>query len=149
VGIWELFKQNRDRSWILVLGVLLILMVFPMGENVLYYQYQNGNRDDWKGAFELVNKLKEPGDIVVVTEQRMGNFYLEGDIVYDFSFLDYDSIAESNQRYWFVEDNNLGEKDPEILKWVKKNSELIANEDVAVRARKFKMRIYLYDPSKQ
>ena len=149
VGIWELFKQNRDRSWILVLGVLIILVVFPMGENVLYYQYQNGNRDDWKGAFELVNKLKEPGDVVVVTEQRMGDYYLEGDITYDFSFLDYDSLAESNQRYWFVEDNNLGEKDPEILKWVKKNSELIANEDVVVRARKFKMRIYLYDPTEQ
>ena len=148
-GIWELFKQNRGRSWVLVAGVLLILMVFPMGENVLYYQYQNGNRDDWKGALELVNKLREPGDIVVVTEQRIGDYYLEGDLSYNFNYLDYDTLAESNQRYWFVEDNNLGEKEPEILEWVKDNSELISTKDVAVRARKFKMRIYLYDPAEQ
>jgi hypothetical protein len=77
----------------------------------------------------------------------MGDYYLESDIITDFSFLDYDALAETNLRYWFIEDNNLGEKDPEILKWVTKNSELIANRDVAVRARKFKMRIYLYDPS--
>jgi len=148
-GIWELFKQNRDRTWVLVAGILLILLVYPLGENVLYYQYQNGNRDNWKGAFELVDKLKEPGDIVVVTEQRIGDYYLEGDGTYNFNYLDYDTLAESNQRYWFVEDNNLGEKDPEILEWVKDNSELISNKDVAVRARKFKMRIYLFDPEEQ
>ncbi len=147
LGTWELFKQNKDRSWILVSGVLLTLLVFPMGENVLYFQYQNGNRDDWKGAFELVNKLKEPGDLVVVTEARMGDYYLDADIIHNFRDLDYESLAESNQRYWFVEDNNLGEKEPEILDWVKKNSELIATNDVAVRARTFKMRIYLYDPA--
>ena len=147
LGIWELFKQNQDRSWILASGVLLILLVFPMGENVLYYQYQNGNRDDWKGSFELVSKLKEPGDLVVVTEPRMGDYYLDADIILDFSDLDYEALPELNQRYWFVEDNNLGEKDPEILDWVKKNSDLISNNDVAVRARTFKMRIYLYDPA--
>jgi mannosyltransferase len=147
LGMWELFKQNKDRSWILVSGVLLTLLVFAMGENVLYFQYQNGNRDDWKGAFELLSNLKEPGDLVVVTEPRMGDYYLDADIIQDFGDLDYEALAESNQRYWFVEDNNLGEKEPEILDWVKKNSELIANNDVAVRARTFKMRIYLYDPS--
>ena len=147
LGVWELFKQVEGRAWIIVSGVLLILLMFPMGENVLYYQYQNGNRDDWKGAFELVNELKVPGDMVVVTEQRMGDYYLEDDVSYNYSYLDYDKLPDSNQRYWFVVDNNLGEKKPEILEWVKENSELIANNDVVVRARKFKMRVYLYDPS--
>ena len=110
---------------------------------------QDGNRDNWKGAFELVSALKEPGDIVVVTEQRIGDYYLEGDLTNNFNYLDYDTLAESNQRYWFIEDNNLGEKEPEILEWVKDNSELISNKDVAVRAREFKMRIYLYDPAEQ
>jgi hypothetical protein len=120
-----------------------------MGENVLYYQYQNGNRDDWKGAFELVKKLKEPGDMVIVTEERMAEYYLEDENINDFSFINYDTLAESGKRYWFIEDNNLGEKDPQILEWVKENSELVANKDVEVRARTFKMRIYLYDPAEQ
>lgn len=148
-GIWDLFKQNRGRSAVLVAGVLLILIAFPMGENVLYYQYQNGNRDDWKGAFKLVEKLKEPGDMVIVTEERMAQYYLEDENINDFSFIDYDTLADSGQRYWFIEDNNLGEKDPQILEWVKENSELVANRDVEVRARTFKMRIYLFDPAEQ
>jgi uncharacterized membrane protein len=147
LGVWKLFKQTRGRSWIIVSGVLLILLLFPMGENVLYYQYQNGNRDDWKGAFELVNELKEPGDKVIVTEQLMGDYYLEDDITYNYYYLDYENLPGSDNKIWFVVDNNLGEKDPDILKWVKENSELIANKDVVVRARKFKMRVYLYDPS--
>jgi uncharacterized membrane protein len=148
-GVWELFRQNRGRSAVLVAGVLAILIAFPMGENVLYYQYQNGNRDDWKGAFELVEKLKKPGDIVIVTEEGMAQYYLEGENINDFSFIDYDALSESGQRYWFIEDNNLGEKDPQILEWVKENSELVANKDVEVRARTFKMRIYLFDPAEQ
>lgn len=147
LGVWKLFKQTRGRSWIIVSGVLLILLLFPMGENVLYYQYQNGNRDDWKGAFELVNELKEPGDMVIVTEQLMGDYYLEDGITYNYNYLDYENLPGSDNKYWFIVDNNLGEKDPDILKWVKENSELIANKDVVVRARKFKMRVYLYDPS--
>jgi hypothetical protein len=120
-----------------------------MGENILYYQYQNGNRDDWKGAFELVEDRMEPGDVVVVTEPLMAEYYLEGKDIADFSDLDYVTLPASNQRYWFVVDNNLGEKDPEILNWVKANSDLIDNKDVVVRARKFKMRVYLYDPAQQ
>jgi hypothetical protein len=148
-GVWELFKLNRDRAWILVSGILLILLLFPMGENVLYYRYQNGNRDDWKGAFELVSRLKEPDDLVVVTEKRMVDYYLDEDVGVNFNDLDYETLAESDLRYWFIEDNNLGEKNPEILAWVAENSDLIADMDVDVRARKFKMRVYLFDPSEQ
>ena len=149
VGIWELYRQIRGRAWLLATGVLLILVLFPMGENILYYQYQNGNRDDWKGAFELVEDRMEPGDVVVVTEPLMADYYLEGKDIADFSDLDYVALPGSNQRYWFVVDNNLGDKDPEILNWVKENSDLIDNKDVVVRARKFKMRIYFYDPAQQ
>ena len=147
LGTWELFKQNRGRSWILVAGVLLVLLMFPMGENVLYYQYQNGNRDDWKGAFQLVNERRQPGDLVIVTEPGMGDYYLDEEIVKDFSDLDYKNLPDSDHRYWFIEDNNLGEKDPDILDWVEDNSQLVATKDVVVRARTYKMRIYLYDPS--
>ena len=146
-GIWELFKQSRERAWVLVAGVLLIFLMFPMGENILYYQFQNGNRDNWKGAFELVEELKEPGDVVVVTEKRMGYFYLDENHVYAFENLDFTNLDDIDGRYWFIEDNNLGEKEPETLQWVRENSELIANKDVKVRARTFKMRVYLHDPA--
>ncbi|MCJ7535286.1 MAG: glycosyltransferase family 39 protein [Anaerolineales bacterium] len=146
LGVWELFKQSKGRTWVIVSGVLLILLVFPMSENVLYYQYQNGNRDDWKSAFALVDELKKPGDMVIATEQGMGDYYLDEDITYHYSSLDYDNLPDTDNRYWFIVDNNLGDKYPELLRWVTGNSDLIANYDVNVRARNFQMRIYLYDP---
>jgi uncharacterized membrane protein len=149
LGTWELLRQSQGRTWLLASGVLLLLLVFPMGENVLYYQYQNGNRDDWKGAISLVNEMKAPGDMVIVTEERIGNYYLGDDSSYHYTYLDYDDLDESGHRYWFVVDNNLGEKYPEILQWVESHGQLIDNKDVVVRARNFQMRIYLYDPNDQ
>jgi mannosyltransferase len=147
LGVWELFSQVKERNWLLVSGLLLILLLVPMGENVLYYQYQNGNRDNWKAAFRLVNHSKAPGDKVVVTNHRLGNYYTEGGGTINYRGVDYDNLADEGVRVWFIEDNNLGEKLPNTLRWVEQNSELVANYDVHVRARNFKMRVYLYDPT--
>lgn len=147
IGVWELLSQSKGRQWVIAAGVLLILLLEPMGEVMLYYRYQNGNRDDWKTAFALVNRLKEPGDQVVVTNPRLGDYYTEGGGTIHYRGLDYENIAAEEGRIWFIEDNNLGEKMPDIYRWVEQNSELIANLDVHVRARNFKMRVHLYDPA--
>jgi len=147
LGTWELYKQTKGRAWVLVSGVLLILLLFPLSENVLYYRYQNGNRDDWKNAFALVNKQKLPGDLVIVSEQGMGDYYLDEEITAHYRSLDYDNLPETDHRYWFIVDNNVGEKYSAILDWVVENADLLENYDVNVRARNFQMRIYLYDPS--
>jgi uncharacterized membrane protein len=146
-GVWELISQSKGHQWVLATGVLLILLLEPMGEVTLYYRYQNGNRDDWKTAFTLVNRLKEPDDKVVVTNTRLGDYYTESDETIHFRALDYENLAAEEGRFWFIEDNNLGEKMPKIYRWVEQNSELITNLDVHVRARNFKMRVYLYDPA--
>jgi mannosyltransferase len=147
LGFWELFSQSKGRAWILVSGVLLILMLVPMSENILYYQYQNGNRDNWTAALRLVNRSKVPGDRVVLTNTKLGDYYTEGEETINFWRIDYDSLSTEEGRVWFIEDNNLGEKQPKILRWVEQNSDLIANYDVHVRARIFKMRVYLYNPA--
>ena len=146
LGVWELFRQSKGRTWILVSGVLLILVLVPLSENILYYQYQNGNRDDWTAAFRLVNRLKVPEEMVVVTNTRLGDYYTEGKGTINYRLVDYDNLPTEESRVWFIEDNNLGEKQPNILRWVEQNSDLIANYDVHVRARVYKMRVYLYDP---
>ncbi len=103
--------------------------------------------DDWKAAFTLVNQSKLADDKVVVTNTRLGDYYSEGDETVNYRALDYDNLAEEEGRYWFVVDNNLGDKQPRLLGWVEENGELVENYDVHVRARNFKMRVYLYDPA--
>ena len=148
LGVWLLLSQSKGLGWVLAVGVLLILTLEPISEAYLYYRYQNGNRDDWKAAFTLINRLKEPGDQVVVTNTQLGDFYI-GEPTQVINRFDTTNPPTDNGRIWFVEDNNLGEKLPDKLKWVIANTEMIANFDVHVRARNFKMRVYLFDPETQ
>jgi hypothetical protein len=96
----------------------------------------------------LINRLKEPGDQVVVTNTQLGDYYT-GDQTQNYFRFDSENLPTDGGRIWFVEDNNLGEKTADKLRWVEANSELIANFDVHVRARNFKMRVYLLDPETQ
>jgi hypothetical protein len=58
-----------------------------------------------------------------------------------------DQLAGQGKRVWFVEDNNVGEKYPEKLNWMKEHGHLLKVDDVHVRARNFIMRVYLFDPA--
>ena len=46
------------------------------------------------------------------------------------------------------EEDSLGvaEKYPDVVRWIRANTQLVANLDVHFRARNFKMRVYLYAP---
>lgn len=145
LGIWLLLDQARGLGWVVVAGALLLLVLAPLSEAVLYYNYQNGNRDNWKAAFALIEQLKEPGDLVVVTNNRLGNYYVK-DGTLNYRRISLENLSSNDDRVWFVEDNNLGEILPQTLSWVEANSKPIANFDTHVRARNFKMRVYLYDP---
>jgi hypothetical protein len=41
------------------MGVLMILVLTALSEDVLYYRYQNGNREDWRPAIEFVEQNKK------------------------------------------------------------------------------------------
>ena len=148
LAVREFFSQTNGNARALVVGVLLILLLEPLSEDVLYYQYQNGNRDDWKAAFELIKRDKQPGDLVALADNVHGEYYLH-EPTENIYRLDLESLAGGNQRVWFIEDINLGDKMPRKLHWIQTNARLVANFDVYVRARNFKMRVYLYDPGEQ
>lgn len=145
-GVWELVQRVEKSAWVLALGVLLILLLEPVSETVLYYRYQNGNRDNWKSAFTLINRYKEADDKVVVTNTLLGDYYTEGKDTINYRALDLEDLPMDGRRYWFVEDNNVGDKSPATLHWLQENADLKAVFDVHVRARVFKMRVYLYEP---
>jgi len=145
LAVWTLLKEVKGLYWILGIGILLLLLFEPLSEAFLYYRYQNGNRDDWRSAFELIDRLKEPEEKVVVTNPLLGNYYSK-DPTIRFRALDYQNLPQDQGSIWFVEDNNVGEKLPGMVEWLETNANLIGNFDVQVQARKFKMRVYRYDP---
>lgn len=145
VAAKELWWQLTGRTKFLGVGVLLILLLAPMGDNLLYYRYQNGNRDDWKGAFAFIASEKEEGDIVVTTHRELADYYMQEETV-RMQNVDVDYILESQNRIWFVLDLTVPAKAPKISKWVKENAWQVADLDVTVSARTFPMGVYLFDP---
>jgi hypothetical protein len=55
------------------------------------------------------------------------------------------AIKQSRNNIWFVEDMTSEELHPQALVWIKQHARQVADFDVHVHARNFKMRVYLYD----
>jgi mannosyltransferase len=142
----ELIKHTQGPMRLLSLSCLLVLILSPLSENVLYFQYQNGNRDNWKAAFQYIQTHRQENDIVVSANHLIGNYYMQETTLRMEAF-DLNTINEFERRIWFVEDMNVLEKWPETHRWITTNTNLMAIFDVVVQARNFKMRVYLYDPT--
>jgi mannosyltransferase len=145
MALKELFLHTPKNARILTFGVLAIVLLMPLSENMLYYKYQHGNRDNWRGAFTYIKQHKSADDVVVVPNRRLADYYLEERVV-DMSEADLTHIQENGNRVWFVEDMNVQPKWPHVLDWINENTHQVAEMDVHVQARTFRMRVYLYDP---
>jgi mannosyltransferase len=146
IGLYELIKVTHGPVRLVSLGCLLVLVLTPLSENVLYYQYQNGNRDNWKAAFAYIENNKQEDDLIVSANHLIGNFYMQNSTI-RMESVDLDDLRKMDRRIWFVEDMNVSEKWPETYRWITTNTNLMAVFDVVVQARNFKMRVYLYEPT--
>jgi hypothetical protein len=61
---------------------------------------------------------------------------------------DVERLQAAGQRVWFVEDMNVRSKWPHVLRWIQRHAAQVAEMDVYVQARHYKMRVYLYDPQR-
>ncbi len=152
VAVVALFEQVRGRwssravaSSLLVLGLLAVLVLEPLSENLLYYRYQNGNRDDWRGAFAYVQARMQPGDRVISGHSLLGDYYLDQETI-DIYGLTLSDLEALDSRTWLVADMNVPERRPGMYRWIVENAQLMGIFDVHVRARNFMLRVYLFEP---
>ena len=142
--LWQALKGSR----LVAIGAVLILVLMPMGDNMLYYQYQNGNRDNWKAAFAFITKQKAAGDIVVTANRSLANYYLKEETVgmQSLEILGLEHAIDGKRRTWFVLDITAADKGPTVSRWAQLNAQYVGSFDVTFSARTFPMRVYLYDP---
>ncbi len=150
IAIRELMAQNNSSlsTRVLVGGMVLVLLVAPMEDNLLYYRYQNGNRDNWKAAFEYIETHLEEGDQVVTSHKPLADYYLQQETL-GMQVLERTGLAESlpsDQRVWIVLDLTALEKGPTVSRWARNQARLVRQFDVYFSARLFPMEVYLYDP---
>ncbi len=128
----------------LALGIALLLVADAFSQDILYYSYQNGNREDFKGAYQVIADNKMPDDVIVAGWPEIGRYYLD-EPVQNASEVKRSEIANSENRVWFVVDNRSGFP-AKLQEWIEKNTQLIGVRDVYIPGKLLMMRVYLYEP---
>lgn len=149
--VWDVMMANKHTLLKALLPVLLILVL--LSQDYLYYQYENGGRPKWREAFSFVELHKQPTDKIVLSEPRMGVFYLPemeqvyvGDLLNDRE--DFEKRWESAEieRLWFLVDVasfNVFDADNAVRSWIRQRGRLIESFPAFSRAKDRTIHIYL------
>jgi uncharacterized membrane protein len=128
----------------LALGIALLLVADAFSQDVLYFSHQNGNREDFKGAYEVIAKDKIAGDEIVAGWPEIGSYYLD-DAVKNATEVKRGEMASRENRVWFVVDNRSGFPS-KLQEWIETNSQLIGVRDAYIPGKLMMTRVYLLDP---
>jgi len=146
VTIEKIFGRTEQYEKLLPLGVLLLVLATSLSQNMLYYEFQNGDRPDWRGAFALVRQRKGDTDLVAATRPGLGYYYLN-DKVRSINSLDPDTIELKSNIIWFIIDEATGGVKPDLEQWIRENGKLVDIRDVYQPGKSLSIRIYRYDPA--
>lgn len=147
LAIKELFFNVRSFAVLLPFGVLMVLLFSSVSEIYLYFQFQNGNRPNWKDAYQYVERNIRDGDLVYTTGAELGDYYLPNANNRHINSFDPASLAENEDvSYWFLIDENTGGVEPGIISWIQKSSILLRSEEVFLPGKSMSIRIYRYVP---
>jgi mannosyltransferase len=144
IAIKELFIQTADSGPILALGVLGLVLVSMLSRNMLYYQFQNGMRPDWRGAYAIVQQRLEEDDLVFATRPEVGEHYLQRQVGH-VAEADTQSIRCGEPRAWFLTEEATSRIDAELGRWMEEHSTLVDVLEVSIPGKSLSIRVHLYD----
>lgn len=152
VYIWDALEVHRHTVYKILLPMLLIVGL--LSQDYLYFRYENGGRPKWKTAFNYINSQMEPTDKVVLSETRMGSFYLPGmETVYVGELLDnpeeFERGVEANSdRIWFLVDVasfNVFDANQKVRNWIRRRARMVNTLPAYSRAKDRTIHIYLLE----
>ncbi len=141
----ELLQKTAGNTRILAAGLLAVLVIASLSDDLLYFRYQNGNRENWKAAYAYIQLHKEPGDLVVNSKPDLGAYYL-GEKTSGYASFRPPEAGKTQHRIWLLVDMDTAWLFPKPYAWLASYASEQANFDVHVYARNFMMRVYMYDP---
>jgi hypothetical protein len=147
IAVHELCSQAQGRLKLLAAAVLFLLVADATGENLMYYQINDGNRLDWRKAFQHVQDMKEEDDIIVSAVPEVGTYYT-GEQVLALGDIEPGTILSGKDRYWFVIDSQHSWWAGRQKIWVEENCTLLEFQYLRVRET-FDLSIYVCDPDRR
>lgn len=146
-ALYELIAALKETPARLIgFAVLVLVLLSGLADSFLYFQYQNGNRDDWKSAFTYVQQHRSAGDRVVTTHPELADYYLDSSTISMMAISNIEEFAGCEGRTWFIIDLTAPDKAPRMYHWIIDNASYETAFDVTVGARTWPMRVYSYEP---
>jgi 4-amino-4-deoxy-L-arabinose transferase-like glycosyltransferase len=143
-GIYELWKSSNGVPKLFSVAVLMILLFDAGSDILLYNKGNNGNRLEWKTAFNIIQENGEQDDAVVAYWPEIGPYYLNREVI-AYEDIDVATILGSGKRYWFILDSETIWANGKVKAWLEKNARLIDIRYLRT-PDEFFLRIYLFDP---
>lgn len=143
-GIWEVYSGLKAHGKILAIGLFMIFFAHSVSATLLYYQVNNGNRLDWRAAFEIANQRRSPTDELVTWWPQWEGVYWDKEVVLWENLLP-EFVVNSRNQFWFILDNEIIWGNLRMKSWIERNAELI---DVLYLRREddAHIKVYLYQP---
>jgi hypothetical protein len=141
-GVIEVYRKFRPRGFLLGIGALLLLIADASGVHLMYYQLNEGNRPEWRRAFEYVAEHAKEGDIIISPVPEVGSYYTNQDVI-SLGEIIPEQIENSEGRYWFVLDSENSWFHEDNKAWVEEHADLIDMFYLRVREKMY-LKIYLY-----
>jgi len=142
LAIKEMVTRSSGVTGLLGVGVLVLVFGTLVSEDALYFEFQHGNRPDWRSAFQVVAQRKLDSDVVAATGPQIGRYYLGMDVMW---INDVDRESAANHRIWFVIDESIGGVEPALHQWIRQESELVEVIATRMPGKSLDIRIYLYE----
>lgn len=142
----ELVSHASGLGYLLTFGVLVVLLADAVSSDILYYHVNNGNRRDWRAAFEIIKAKSRSDDVVVAWWPEFSPFYLGKEIL-PYKDVSVETMLESGKRYWFVIDSETVWGNIPMRDWLELYGQLIDILYLRLPEDDFNLKIYLYDPA--
>lgn len=144
VVVKELFSQVKKHGWVLAASVIILILMDPVSQDMLYFNFQNGNRPDWKGAFTYISRNELESESVFTTRPELGSYYLNREVV-SINQIKPEEILNTRKGIWFVI-GEPGVHDPILEQWILENCDLSNVWDVYLPGKTMMTRVYHYSP---
>jgi mannosyltransferase len=147
-AVKEIVSKTKGLGKFLALGLLVVLMADAVGKDVQYYLVNNGDRRDWRAAFQLVKEKSQPDDVVVAWWPEFSPFYLGKEIM-PTQDVSPEYVLQSRNRFWFIIDSETVWGNIPLRDFLGREAELIDVMYLRLPEDDFNLKVYLYDPAAQ
>lgn len=151
--IWEAIAADKSNLLKVLLPCLIVVVL--LSQDYLYFRYENGGRPKWREAFEAIQTVHKPTDVLVLSEPEMARYYMPTLEAVDIDKLVKDKVDFEKEwknagwkRLWFIVDVasfNVLDSDTTVRNWIRERGRMIETLPAFSRAKDRTIHIFLLD----